>query len=71
MPAPNFTSSIPGLYEEQLTIKFRLFERYSHALAAYSGVSFEQIRFEDSQDVPNKIEADFGPMFVFGLEYKF
>ena len=46
---------------------------YRHASggAAYAGVAFETIEYEDNQTVPNHINIDFGPMVIAGLQVRF
>ena len=33
--------------------------------------NFEQQYYEDDQDLPNRVRADFGPMFIFGVNWNF
>jgi hypothetical protein len=65
--SPLVTSSIPGIFTEELLAKYRIVDNERWQLGAFVGVEFEQIRFHDDQTVPNRIEADFGPMLVVGL----
>ncbi len=39
--------------------------------AAYLGVAFESIEYEDDQSVPNHIDVDLGPLLVAGFEIRF
>ncbi len=43
----------------------------SNGGAAYLGVAFETIEYEDNQTVPNHINVDLGPVLVAGLEIRF
>jgi hypothetical protein len=71
MGSPWVTSSIPGIFDEELLARYRVIANPRLSLAAYLGVAFEQIRFHDNQPVPNEIHADFGPMLVLGLRLSF
>jgi hypothetical protein len=39
--------------------------------AAYLGVAFETLEYEDNQTVPNHINVDFGPLLIAGLQVRF
>jgi hypothetical protein len=69
--SPVVLSSIPGIFTEELLAKYRIIDRDRFNLAGFVGVEFEQMRFHDDQTVPNRIQADFGPMLVVGLRLAF
>jgi hypothetical protein len=68
---PVVTSSIPGIFTEELIAKYRLIDNDRWQLSGFAGVEFEQIRFHDGQTVENRINADFGPMLVVGVRVAF
>lgn len=68
---PPISTSFPQMNVEELRIKYRLIERGNSDLELSGGIAFEQILYEDSQTTPNRIRADFGPMFVVGLNWSF
>ena len=52
---------------------FEIVGRYSFSklFSAFGGVAWDQIEFEDSQTVPNRIDIDFCPMAVVGIRFDF
>jgi hypothetical protein len=38
---------------------------------SFVGVAFEQFRYTDNQDVPNRIRADLGPLLMVGVGFEF
>jgi hypothetical protein len=60
-------SSIPAILVEQASARYRLLRRDGFALEGFVGVQWEQIYYEDSQRVPNRIHADLGPLLQVGL----
>jgi hypothetical protein len=64
-------SSMPAIFQEELRANYRFLRTGSLDLTGFVGVEFEQIRFEDGQSTPNRISADFGPMFLVGLSARF
>jgi len=69
--SPPISSSLPQMNVEELVAKYRVFEHQRSELEIIGGVAFEQIYFEDNQNTSNRIKADFGPMIVFGLNWRF
>jgi hypothetical protein len=39
--------------------------------AAYLGIAYEQIEYEDNQEVPNHVDVQLGPLLVAGIEVRF
>ena len=69
--SPVVTSSLPGIFDEELLVKYRLVQHGGFELDGFGGVAFEQIRFHDNENVSNRIKADFGPMLVVGFKIHF
>lgn len=65
------TPPLPAMYQQVLVAKYRVIDNARSTLELSAGVAFEQIRYEDGQSVSNEIQADLGPMFVVGLNWRF
>jgi hypothetical protein len=63
--------SIPAIAVERVTAKYRFVHGKGVDVEGMIGVQFEQFRYEDSQRVPNHVEADLGPMLVVGVTTRF
>jgi hypothetical protein len=62
---------VPVICVEDALVKYRFYDRVKIVGSGFIGVAFEQIYFEDNQQLSNKINAEFGPMLLLGLEVKF
>ena len=63
--------SLPQMDVEQIVAKYRILHSEKSELEVFAGVGFEQIYYEDSQSISNQINADFGPMFMAGITFRF
>jgi hypothetical protein len=66
-PVPSW----PQIYTEQIVVKYRVLDRPFVDLDLFGGVAFEQQYYEDNQTVPNRIQAEFGPMVILGIDLRF
>ena len=62
--------SLPVICVEDILVKYRFYDRGHINGSAFVGMAFEQIYYEDNQTLSNRIQAEFGPMLVLGLEVK-
>ena len=69
--APPISPPLPQVYVEELVAKYRVIDTTRQDLSVFGGVGFEQQYYEDDQDLPNRVRADFGPMFIFGVNWNF
>ena len=63
--------NIPAIITERLLARYEFLRRGGVSLEGFAGIAFEQFRYEDSQQVPNHIEADLGPLLIVGLSVGF
>jgi hypothetical protein len=63
--------NIPAIVTERLLARYEFLRRGGASLEGFAGVGFEQFRYEDSQRVPNRIEADLGPLLIVGISAGF
>jgi len=68
---PPITPPLPQMAVEQLVAKYQLIQRAKMDLDVFGGVGFEQIYYEDNQAVSNHVNANFGPMWIIGLNLHF
>ena len=67
IPVPHW----PQILSAQAAANYRFLRRDDCAVSALLGIDYGWIGYEDSQQVPNHIKADLGPMGVVGLEIQF
>jgi hypothetical protein len=67
LPIPN----MPFILKSELAVRYRVLRRRGCDVNAELGVAYEQIHYEDDQQVPNHVEVDLGPLLLVGLEFKF
>jgi hypothetical protein len=65
IPVPTFIFSVHA------TGKYQLWAQDSRGGTVFLGVAYDLIDFEDSQEVPNHIRAEMGPMIQIGFEIGF
>ena len=63
--------NIPAIAVERAAATYRFVHGKGVDVEGMIGVQFEQFRYEDSQRVPNHIEADLGPMLFVGIATRF
>lgn len=64
-------SNTPFILAAELTGRYRIVQSRGMGVVGFAGVAYEQIHYEDNQDVSNDIEVDLGPMLKVGLEARF
>jgi hypothetical protein len=64
-------STLPLLFSTDLTGEYQLWGQANHGGQVYLGIGYEMIHFEDSQTVPNHINANIGPELVVGVKVSF
>ena len=64
-------SDWPFIFSIQATGGYQLWGEADRGGVAYLGIGFDHIDFEDDQIVPNKIQADMGPLLVVGIKVGF
>jgi hypothetical protein len=62
---------VPVICVEDILLRYRFINRARFVGSGFIGCAFEQIYFEDNQQLSNRINAEFGPMLLLGLEVKF
>ena len=55
----------------QVTGSYRLWGRNERGGRVFLGVGYDWLDYEDNQEVPNHIRAEFGPMLLFGISTRF
>jgi hypothetical protein len=68
---PPISPPLPEMFVEEIVATYRVLDRRDTSLAVFGGVAFEQIYYEDNQTLPNRISAEFGPMLVVGVGFRF
>ncbi len=60
---------MPSAAAEEFTVGYRIMDERGQSGTAYCGVAFQQMHYDDGhkQELPNDIEMDMGPLFVFGF----
>jgi len=64
-------STLPLIFSVELTGRYQIWGESDRGGIAFLGIGYDRIDFEDSQTVPNHIEADMGPLLVVGLKVGF
>ena len=60
------------IFSAEFSAVFRLLgDRDGPRLSALIGVGYDELHFEDSQEMPNDIRIDYGPMLMTGLRFSF
>ena len=62
---------LPGIYTLGLTGEYMLVIKDRFRISLGLGIGYEWMRFEDSQQVPNRISANIGPSGILGVEIKY
>ena len=62
---------LPGIYTLGLTGKYMLVNKDRFRILLGLGIGYDWMRFEDSQQVPNRISANIGPLGVLGVEIEY
>lgn len=69
--ADPLAAGIPYIATEELTARYRLIDTSRYGLTVETGVVFEQMDYNDRNAFANHVHADFGPLFVVGVNARF
>jgi hypothetical protein len=61
----------PQIFSTQAAVEYRVLERDDLAVSVLVGLNYDWISYKDSQQTPNDIKADIGPLVLLGLEVAF
>jgi len=64
-------SSMPWVFSEQVLGRYQLSGRRDRGLRAFTGVGYERILMQDSNQGVGDINSDSGPMLILGIEARF
>lgn len=66
-------SIVPPVIDGRFSVTAEARLRYPLWDGVYAtlGASYEHVDFRDGQGVPNRVQADFGPTGIFGVEFRF
>jgi hypothetical protein len=64
-------SGLANVFSEQLLASYDVIQRRDLSIGVVGGVGFEQMDYKDSQPLPNHVHAEFGPMFIIGIDARF
>jgi hypothetical protein len=64
-------NNMPHIYTVGLVGKYNLMDINRLKILLFMGVEYDQIEFKDSQEVPNHVKANMGPLGLIGAEIKF
>jgi hypothetical protein len=66
-------SDMPFIFLARAEARYRLVDSDAASVDGAVGVGYERIQYDDAgkQDLPNDIEAEFGPMLTLGLDIRF
>ena len=67
VPIPHW----PSILSAQVALKYQFLEKEDVCISGLAGIDYDWISYKDSQQVPNDIKADVGPMGMVALEVSF
>jgi hypothetical protein len=57
----------PSIFSIFSSVNYRLWGQPGCEARASLGIAYDRVEYEDSQQVPNHIDADIGPSLLFGF----
>ena len=63
--------NLPQISQESIYVRYHFYEWRRFDFTGLLGVSFEQQQYKDNQPLPNRVDVNFGPLLMAGLQMQF